>query len=51
MLIAGSRYQHNSFARKLREVAKFRLKVRREIVKDPAFREKLRERESQEIVM
>ena len=43
MLIAGSRYQHNSAARRLTDVAKFKLKERREIAEDPAFREKLGE--------
>ena len=42
MIIAGSRYQ-DSAARELREVARDKIKERREIMDDPVFRERLRE--------
>ena len=42
MIIMGSRYQHGE-VRKLREVARHKIRQRREITEDPAFREKLRE--------
>ena len=42
MIIAGSRYQ-DSVARELREVARDKIKERREIMDDPVFRERLRE--------
>ena len=41
MIIVGSRYQHSA-ARELREVARDKIKEKREITEDPAFREKLR---------
>ena len=42
MIMAGSRYK-NSVARELRVVAKDKIRERREITEDPAYREKLRE--------
>ena len=42
MIIAGSRYQ-DSAARELREVARDKIKERREMMDDPVFRERLRE--------
>ena len=42
MIIVGSRYQHSK-ARKLTEVARDKIRQRREITEDPAFREKLSE--------
>ena len=42
MMIVGSRYQHSA-ARELRVVARHKIRQRREITDDPAFREKLRE--------
>ena len=42
MIIAGSRYQ-DSAARTLREVARDKIKERREMMDDPVFRERLRE--------
>ena len=41
MIIVGSRYQHSK-ARELREVARDKIRQRREITGDPEFREKLR---------
>ena len=41
MIIVGSRYKHSA-ARELREVARNKIKERREITEDPAFRESLR---------
>ena len=41
MIIAGSRYQHSE-ARQLREVARDKIRQRREITEDLAFRERLR---------
>ena len=41
MIIVGTRYQHSA-ARELREVARDKIRQRREITEDPAFREKLR---------
>ena len=40
MIIAGSRYQHSE-ARQLREVARDKIRQRREITDDDTFREKL----------
>ena len=42
MIIAGSRYQHSE-ARQLRVVAREKIRQRREITADLAFRERLRE--------
>ena len=42
MIIAGSRYKHSE-ARQLRVVARDKIRQRREITEDLAFREKLRE--------
>ena len=42
MIIAGSRYQHSE-ARQLRVVARDKIRKRKEITEDLAFREKLRE--------
>ena len=41
MIIAGSRHQHSA-ARELREVAKDKIKERREILQDTGFRDRLR---------